>query len=261
MGGGLGFAALSPWPGHRASPTTFTVTAAIWMIVTQWLSAALGGYVAGRLRTRWVGTHTHEVFFRDTAHGLVTWSVATVAVALVFAGSLASLVGVGVRAGLEGSHSAPLSLPQPPAAGASTGALGAALGPASPMMYGIDRLFRPAGVSASARSAAEGDDPRFEAAHILANALATGRIPEGDRAYLAELVAAHAGISGAEAQRRVDDFIAAARAADNDARAAADAARKTAEETSIYTALSMLVGAFIASVAAALGGRLRDLHP
>src|SRR5579883_2964960 len=53
LGSGLGFAELSPWPGHRASPTTFTVTAAIWMIVTQWLSAALGGYVAGRLRTRW----------------------------------------------------------------------------------------------------------------------------------------------------------------------------------------------------------------
>ena len=78
LGSGLGFAAISPWQGHGVSATTFTVTTAIWLIVTQWLSAALGGYIAGRLRTKWVGTHTHEVFFRDTAHGFVTWSVATV---------------------------------------------------------------------------------------------------------------------------------------------------------------------------------------
>ena len=71
LGSGLGFAEISPWPGHGATATTFAVTTAIWLIVMQWVSSAAGGYITGRLRTRWHGTHTHEVFFRDTAHGLL----------------------------------------------------------------------------------------------------------------------------------------------------------------------------------------------
>ena len=107
FGSGLGFAMVSPWPGHGASATGFAVNAAIWLIVSQWLSAALGGYIAGRLRTKWVGTHTHEVFFRDTAHGLVTWSVATVIVAALLAGSVTAGVGGAIHA-LGGAASAGL---------------------------------------------------------------------------------------------------------------------------------------------------------
>jgi hypothetical protein len=120
LGSGLGFAAISPWPGHGASATTFTVTAAIWLIVTQWLSAALGGYIAGRLRTKWVGTHTHEVFFRDTAHGFVTWSLATVFVATVFAGTFFSMVGGGMHA-LGGAASAAAQAGGPPGPGGPPG--------------------------------------------------------------------------------------------------------------------------------------------
>src|SRR3981189_3715567 len=70
LGSGLGFASISPWPGHGVSATTFAVTTAIWLIVMQWVSSGFGGYITGRLRTRWIGTHTHEVFFRDTGHGV-----------------------------------------------------------------------------------------------------------------------------------------------------------------------------------------------
>ena len=77
----MGFAAASPWPGAAPAAETFAITAAIWLIVTQWLSSALGGYITGRLRTKWTNVHTHEVFFRDTAHGLLAWAVATVIVA------------------------------------------------------------------------------------------------------------------------------------------------------------------------------------
>src|SRR5580704_17633566 len=97
LGSGLGFASISPWADHGVSAGAFAASTAIWLIVTQWISAALGGYIAGRLRTRWHGTHTHEIFFRDTAHGLITWSLATVLVAAVFAGSVSALVGGGVR--------------------------------------------------------------------------------------------------------------------------------------------------------------------
>lgn len=88
LGTGLGFASISPWPGHGISAESFAVSSAIWLIVMQWISSCVGGYIAGRLRIRWIGTHTHEVFFRDTAHGLVTWAVATVLVAAILATSL-----------------------------------------------------------------------------------------------------------------------------------------------------------------------------
>jgi len=71
LGAGLGLASVSPWYNSGPSATTFGVWAAVWLIVVQWLSAALGGYLTGRLRTKWVGVHTNEVYFRDTAHGFL----------------------------------------------------------------------------------------------------------------------------------------------------------------------------------------------
>ena len=81
LGSGLGLSTVSPWSWSNPSPTTFGVVAAIWLIVTQWLASALGGYLTGRLRTKWVGIRTDEVFFRDTAHGFLAWALATVLVA------------------------------------------------------------------------------------------------------------------------------------------------------------------------------------
>lgn len=242
LGSGFGLAVISPWPGRGVSAAGFTVNAAIWLIVTQWLSAALGGYIAGRLRTKWVGTHTHEVFFRDTAHGLVTWSVATVVVALVLAGSAASMIGGGMRA-LGGAASA-----EP--AGAMPGG-----GPSAAMTYDIDRLFR------APMTADMSNDPRVEAVYIAFHALTNQGVSDDDRAYLAQLVQAQTGVSAAEAQKRVQQFVTATLDAEQKARAAADTARKGAAEASIYTALAMLIGAFIASISAAIGGRLRDEHP
>jgi len=233
LGSGIGFASISPWPNHGASLTTFAITTAIWLIVTQWISAALGGYIAGRLRTRWIGTHAHEVFFRDTAHGLITWAVATILVAAIAAGSFMS----------------------------ATGAAGHALADAgSPVSaYTIDKLFRSSssgGTVADARTEAV----HAETAHIVANALATGSVPDADRAYLAEQVSARTGMSQAYAQTRVDSFVASVNEAQAKLKTDADAAKKAAAQASIYLALSLLIGAFIASVAAALGGRIRDEH-
>ncbi len=73
LGTALGLVVLSPWQHVDTSNHTFTVMSAIWMIVIQWVSFGLGGYLTGRLRTEWVGAHTHEVYFRDTAHGFLMW--------------------------------------------------------------------------------------------------------------------------------------------------------------------------------------------
>jgi hypothetical protein len=98
LGAGFGLAAVSPWGGNF-SPTTFGVSAAIWLIVIEWVSAAFAGYFAGRLRTRMTGFHTDEVFFRDTAHGFVSWSFSLIILTAIFASSLAGIVGKRRRTG------------------------------------------------------------------------------------------------------------------------------------------------------------------
>jgi hypothetical protein len=130
--------------------------------------------------------------------------------------------------------------------------------PAQGNAYGVDRLFRSKGSAAAGGPGST--DPRIEVTHIVANSWSTGKVPEADIGYLVELVAARTALSQAEAQKRVDEFIASTLDAEKKAKADADAARKAAAQAAIYLALSMLVGAFIASVSAALGGRLRDEH-
>jgi hypothetical protein len=246
LGSGLGLAGLSPRSGSGASGTTFAIATGIGLIVVQWIASGLGGFLAGRLRTKWVGVHSHEVFFRDTAHGFITWAIASLFTAMMLATATSSIVGGGVNAAATTISGAARTAGQaigPAAESASSDTNFSATG-----SYGIDMLFR------SDRPDAPGKDSPAEAARILANGLRNGDIPSGDRAYLAQLVAARTGISKDEAQKRVDGVIAQATAAEEKAKQAADAAATF----SIFAALSMLIGAFIASVAAAYGGSLRD---
>jgi hypothetical protein len=264
LGAGLGFASVSPWADHGLSATGFTVAGTIWLIVTQWLSAAAGGCLAGRLRHRWLATHMHEVFFRDTAHGLVTWGVATLFVAAVLVTSVAGVLGGGAHvasglaaAGGQGVAAMAHSEMQSPRGPAGPDLAG---GPAG--AYNLDKLFRGSSSSVSPDSSSHGQhgDSRGEVLHIAANAATSGTISEEDRTYLAGLVANKTGVPSDEAQKRVDTFIQSVKDASTQAKATADEARKAAAEAALYTALALLVGAFIASVSAAIGGRLRDEH-
>jgi len=244
LGAGVGLASLSPWAHEGASTTTFTVITAIGLIVVQWVSAGVGGYITGRLRTRWHNIHTHEVFFRDTAHGFITWATATLLVTVAAALITSAMLGAGVRAASTlGS-------------GAAVGAAGAVSVPSSVDPYDVDTLLRPDTPDASA-----GNDVRAQTTRILAKELATDEVSTGDRVYLTQVVAAQAGVSPTDAQTRVDSVIATVKAEKVRAQQAADSARKAARSASIFTALAMLIGAFIACIAAAMGGRLRDLHP
>lgn len=78
LGTGLGFSAVSPWTHTGASATAIGAGAIAWLILTQIAASALGGYLGGRLRTKWTNLHTDEVYFRDTAHGLLVWAVGMV---------------------------------------------------------------------------------------------------------------------------------------------------------------------------------------
>ena len=245
LGGGLGLAAVSPWYNSRASAATVGIAAVAWLIVVQWLSSAIGGYIAGRLRTKWTGLHSDEVFFRDSAHGFLAWCLASVAGAVLLAGAGAITLG-GV------------------AAGAAGGAVGRS---ADQSDYFVDTLYRPAvttdaaaapansapaampaPTSASGTSAANAD-MRGETSRILSRDLINGGMTPDDRAYLGQLIVAHTGLSQSDAQARVDTVISQM-----------DAARKRASEISIVTALAMVIGAFIAAVSGALAGGLRDDH-
>jgi hypothetical protein len=243
LGSGLGLASVSPWPNAGASAVTFSVAAGIWLIVVQWVSSGLGGFITGRLRTKWVGTHTHEVFFRDTAHGFLTWAVASVIGALLLASAASSAIGTGTQAAATA------------ASGAAQGA-GSAAQSAQTHDYDLDTLFR----GEKPEMAASDPEVRGETTRILAIGLRNGDVPAADRSYLAQRVADRTGVSQADAQKRVDDAVAAEKAAETKARQAADAARKSTSAVAIFTALSMVIGAFIASVAAAFGGSLRDEH-
>jgi hypothetical protein len=246
LGSGFGLSSISPWPNSGATATTFTIAAGVWLIVVQWLSSAMGGFITGRLRTKWVRLHTHEVFFRDTAHGLLTWGLATVIGTAIAASAISSAVGTATRA------TATI------AAGAAQGAgAGAANSVAQGRAYDVDGLFR----GEKPDFAASSQNTHAEVTRILASDLTNGDVPDADRAYLADTIATRTGVSQADAQKRVDDVIAREKAAETKARQAADAARKSASAISIFIALSMLIGAFIASVAAAYGGSLRDEHP
>jgi hypothetical protein len=245
LGSGLSLASVSPWPNSGVSATTFGVMTAIWLIVVQWISSALGGYVAGRLRTKWTGVHTDEVRFRDTAHGVLAWAVAAVITAAVLASAASSLIGGVAR----GATTVAASAVQGAAQGATQGGEGA-----DPTGYLVDSLFRRPQPEASGNT----QEVRSEASRILLSGLRSGDVPADDKTYLAQLVAARTGVSQEDAQKRVDEVIAKAKDVEAKARQAAEAARKAATYLSLFTAFSMLIGAFIAGAAAAFGGHQRD---
>jgi hypothetical protein len=250
LGSGLGLASVSPWSNAGVSATTFTVMTAVWLIVVQWLASGLGGYLTGRLRTKWVGLHTHEVFFRDTANGFLAWAVAWVIGAAFLATAASSSVG-GTATMVAGVASgAAMSAGQ----GVTEATTRSGDSPADPMGYFVDSLYRTDHPGANVPD----EGVRAQSTRILLNGMRNGDVPAPDKIYLAQLVAARTGLSQADAAKRVDEVIAQENAAQTKARQIADAARKAGSYLSIFTALSMLVGAFIACVAAALGGQQRD---
>ena len=184
LGTGVGLSIISPWYRAGASAATVGVSAVVWLVVVQWISSGLGGFLAGRLRTKWVGVHTHEVFFRDTAHGFLAWSLATVAGALVFASVTAS----GVSGVAKGTSDVAAATSRAAQADVQNGHAGAG----DRSAYFVDTMFRSA-------NSADGDkaDSPAEATRILVRSIQDGRVvlSPADKAYMAQMVAARTGLS------------------------------------------------------------------
>jgi hypothetical protein len=233
LGAGLGFSSVSIWSNVGASASTIGMAAALWLIVMQIISSALGGYLAGRLRTKWANIHTDEVYFRDTAHGFLAWAVALVITAAFLASAATSMVGSPASSSLPG-----------------TGVTAGANPPGQemdPNGYFVDMLFR----SNSAKLDANDALARGEAGRILANALRQKEIPTADKNYISQIVATRTGLTSADAEKRVSDvFTSAQQAAEN--------VRKTVAHSLLWAFLALLIGAFCASLGATIGGRQRD---
>jgi hypothetical protein len=249
LGSGIGLSSVSPWNNQNPGGTAFTVGAAIWLIVIQWLSSALGGYMAGRLRTKWANASTDEVFFRDTAHGFLSWAVATVVVAVLVMSGASTVIGGAGRAVGNAVSTVAGSATQGAAQGA---AQSGASGGFDPSGYYVDTLFR------TDRAGGNDQDGKAEAGRILLMGARNGSIPDSDKARLSQIISAQTGMSQDDATKRVNDVLGQIEAAKTKVREAADQARKAAAQSAFFLFFSMLIGAFVASAAAALGGRQRD---
>ena len=248
FGVGVGFSVVSPWADQGVSSTTFHVGAGIYLIVVAMLASTIGGYLAGRLRARWSTVHEHELYFRDTAHGLLAWALATVLSATVM-GAASTHILAGATAGAA------------PAAAAT------AANNSRPTDVYVDRLLRNDAPSAGApvqlgqgaapqgggAQGAGGNAGSFaEMGRLIAPVTRKGgEISAADRAYASKMVMARTGLSQADADKRVNDTIA-------EAKKAADDARSAAAKMSLWLAASLLAGALAAMLGATEGGLLRD---
>jgi len=226
LGTGLGFSVVSPWANNGLPATVTGSGAIVWLILTQVLASALGGYLGGRLRTKWAGVHNDEVYFRDTAHGLLVWAVGMVITAVFLASSAASFAGAQKTVATTGST--PESS-------------------ADPTAYFVAALLRGNGSTLDRLDESE----RTEASTILAHGLLQGALPSGDQSYLAQLVSARTGLNASDAQKRVNEVF-------GQAQESADHVRKAISHVSLWLFVALLCGAFCASYAGTIGGKQRD---
>jgi hypothetical protein len=233
LGAGLGFSSVSPWSNSGVSSNTFNIGAGLYLIVMAMVASTIGGYLAGRLRTKWVGVHTHEVFFRDTAHGFLAWAFATV-LSAAFLASAASHLTTGVSAGLGQA--------------AGIAAANQTLVGGVPLNNFVDTLLR---ADPAANRAALDPAVRGEMLRIFALGLHDGELAASERTYMAQVVAARTGLNQADAEKRVTDVTI-------QAKTALDNARGAAAHLSLWLTASLLIGAFSASLAATEGGQLCD---
>ena len=271
LGTGFGLSSISPWTARGASATTIGVATILWITFTQIAASGLGGYLAGRLRTKWAGVRTDEVYFRDTAHGFLAWALATLVTAAALTSTIGAVLGTGAQAGasmMGGAATAAGATVAAAGAGAAATESSSGADTTGPLGYYVDSMFRkapgsPGAAPAAADSASSAATQTQEVSRIFLNSIRTGALSAEDARYMGQVVAERTGLPQEEAEKRAKETFARAQGALNEARdkarAAADAARKASAYASLWLFISLLIGAFVASFAATYGGRQRDL--
>ncbi len=278
LGTGLGLSSISPWAQSGISASTLGMSSIIWITFTQLAAAALGGYLAGRLRTKWLSVPVDEVHFRDTAHGFLAWAVAT----LFTAALLTSTISAVLSSATDGAIVA-LNSSQSGSARRGAGQVEQGV-----MRYELDKLFRrqanlgmpdpmvepmsqdaPVARAQSVHRNANrfgqrnyAEVSRIYAAAIIRGADGNKALPVDDLNYVTGLVEKRTGLSQIDAEKRVRDSFNLVQTQVQDlktaAKLAADTARKTAAHTTLWLFISLLIGAFVASLSATFGARHRD---
>lgn len=237
FGSAIGLSMTSAYEGMGASMFWFAIVAALWLLWVQLSSFFAGGYLAGRMRKRHGDATEYESDIRDGSHGLIVWALGVLVGAFIaFSGISGALSAASTAIGAAGSTAA------------------AAIDATDANDLLVDRMLRGAQPAAEPVSG----DVRDEIGRILVTTLADGELDDGDRQYLVATVAARTGLDEAEAQARVDQMMERARQLEMEARAAADAARRTAMIAAFITAAALFVSAAAAYFGATLGGSHRD---
>jgi hypothetical protein len=274
LGAGLGLSSVSPWAHKGVTASTFGVSTIVWLTVTQILAAGMGGYLAGRLRIKWAGVHVDEVYFRDTAHGFLAWAVASLATAALLTSVIGSIVNGGVQAAASlagGAANASMTAGVTETGsemGKSDNASGSETGA---MSYFVDTLFRKDSNRDSSTSTegkiistdtAQKTALISEVTRIFINSMSMKTLPPTDLTYISQLVSSHAGLTQQEAEKRVNEIYSNMQSTKHNAEMAAKDAADKARKATIYATLwlfvSLLMGAFSASLAATWGGCTRD---
>lgn len=226
FGATIGLGVSSASPTWRDTSFALWLLSGIFLVLTALVSFASGGYLAGRTRSPYAPAPAEDVERRDGWHGIGSWALAIVVSAII-----AALVGMAANR--------QTALTTPPATSEP-----------SVLSYEIDHLLR----APRRLPSAELTPVRAEAARILLTSSSHGGVSTDDRGYLIQIVGATTGLSGADAERRVDSAIA-------DSRKAISNARASAIILAFSLATSLLLGAVAAWAAAEAGGRHRDGMP
>jgi hypothetical protein len=237
FGSAVGLSLVSPWTSTTSSITWVGAVAVFWIVAQQIGSFLAGGYIAGRMRSRWHEAKPDEIEFRDGAHGALVWAIGTILGAMLAAWVASSAIST--------------------ATSAVGRVAGAAAAQADPLSYQVDVLLRPAGQPPATGAAASTDAnaTKSEVLRIFANAATTGGLSPADKTYLAQLVSQRTGLPPQEAEARVTQVSNDAARITKDA---ADKARKTAVATGFLTAASLLLSLAAAWWGAQRGGHHRD---
>jgi len=272
LGVGLGLTIISPWSDDGVSASTLGFSSIVWLILTQLIAAGCGGYLAGRLCARWSETHAGKVCFRDVAHGFLTWAIATLLVAVLAETAIEKTISAGV------STSTTIATSALGVAGVS-GVVAAQCAPSQlssvidrikldndesvggVVEYLIDSQFRS---DPSAPDAATSTDTaaHLEAVKVFIHGIRSNNLSPQDKQYLAQVVAKRTGMSVGDAEKRVGETFSKIQTAISDAekkaRQVAEDARKAVAYSALWTFVTLLCGALIASFSAAFGARQRE---
>jgi hypothetical protein len=238
VGTGLGLASVSPWANTGISAKGFDIGTVAWILVTPTIASMIGGYLCGRLRTRWLQTHTDEVRFRDAAHGFLAWAAATIMTVAIFA----------VTVNLFIQRIPPLGMVQDLSI---------------PAEYYTNKLFRKIPTTSADQAPLQAQAVALiESNRIFAKSLSTGQVAKDDLIYLTQQIRYYAGISEVEADKRLRTVFSDAQAQLEESivmsKRGFDEARKNSALASMWFILSLLFSAVAACFAATLGGKRRD---